>query len=176
MRTVRRLMAACLALVCAALIGSQALRADHDPCPHPVGWKPVDITKILEAHRAWMIQLGYIKLRDDDPFPEIPPDPAVLCRADLRGVDLSGAYLVEVDFSEADLTGANLENANMIAASLRNATLVEARLRGANLFMADLRNADLTRADLTDAHLVQTNLEGTIVTDADFTGALRVYH
>jgi len=160
---------ACAAVFAVAL--SPAAAADHEHCPHEAGWVPQDLERILEAHRVWMINLGYIKLGDDEPWPETEPGPAVLCRADLRGADLSGAYLVEADFREADLSGANLSGANMIASTLIDASLVEANLNGVNLFKADLHGADLTRASLKDAHLLETVLTDAKLDDADLTDA-----
>ena len=99
----------------------------------------VELNKILELHRKWLI-------KDDG-------ERADLCDADLRGAELCGADLIE-----ADLSYANLRNANLIEADLRNADLRNANLRGANLRWANLRNADLRGADLRDADLLGVNL------------------
>lgn len=170
MRKACAIAAICLLLSAGSGFWSADLRADHDPCPHPPGWTPADLDRILEAHRNWMIELGFVNLGPDDPEPTEAPDPAVLCHADLRDADLSGAYLVEVDFREADLSGADLSGANMIASVLTGAILAGAKLDGANLFLADLRNADLTGASLRDAHLAKTKLDGAMLNDADMTG------
>jgi len=170
MRKASAVAVICLSLAAGSGFWPADLRADHDPCPHLPGWIPDDLDRILEAHRNWMIELGFVKLGPDDPEPTEPPDPAVLCRADLRDAELASAYLVEVDFRKANLSGANLSGANMIAANLTGAILAGANLDDANLFLADLRNADLTGASLRDAHLVRTNLEGAKLDDADATG------
>ena len=65
----------------------------------------------------------------------------------LRGGDLSHAYLCEADLSGADLRSVDL--------------------RYANLFGADLSYADLSYADLSYAKLTGADLDG-----ADFDGAL----
>ncbi len=140
-----------------------------EPCPHAHGWKPDDLAHILEAHRVWMIELGFVKLGPDDPEPTVAPDPATLCRADLRGADLTDAYLVEVDFREADLTGAILTDANMIASDLSDAVLVDANLDGTNLFLANLTGADLSRASAREAHFRNATLTGATWTGADLT-------
>ena len=69
-------------------------------------------------------------------------------RADLRGADLSGAYL-----HGADLRGAYLSGAYLHGAYLRGADLRGAYLSGAYLSGADLRGADLSGADLSGAYL-----------------------
>src|SRR6266566_8870816 len=66
--------------------------------------------------------------------------------ADLRNANLSGVYLLRATLLEADLSGADLRNATLFEADLYRATLFEADLSG-----ADLRNAELTRAELTRA-------------------------
>jgi hypothetical protein len=82
---------------------------------------------------------------------------------DLRGVNLSEAYLnrarlrkvvlAEAIMSDARLPEADLSEADLSDADLQYAALQGADLRGANLSGADLRAADLTRADLSAAEL-----------------------
>ena len=72
--------------------------------------------------------------------------------ADLRGCDLTGAYL-----SSSNLEGANLSGAD---------------LTGAFLIRANLTNANLSGADLTGADLAETNLTSANLTGADLSGAL----
>jgi hypothetical protein len=73
---------------------------------------------------------------------EIPKE-TPLYAPDLRGVDLTNAWL-----RGADLSGANLEGAILLGADL-----TEACLRNANLRNADARYCDFTRADLREANL-----------------------
>ena len=73
-------------------------------------------------------------------------------RPDLRGVDLSYAYLCGADLAEADLVGANLTDAD---------------LQGADLFGADLRHSDLISAHLQEADLQGENLDGANLQEAD---------
>jgi len=79
---------------------------------------------------------------------KIAVERAVKAGADLRGADLSSAYL-----NSADLTGADLRCANLRGADLNRADLSGANLRGANLTDADLDSADLRGANLTCANL-----------------------
>src|SRR6266487_3045949 len=75
-----------------------------------------------------------------DEHPEIQPD---LSRADLRGVDLSGAHLTEAYLSEADLSGANLIEVNLNGAYLSEANLIEAILSRATFTFTTLAELDL---------------------------------
>ena len=90
----------------------------------------MDIEKILEKHRMWLMNLKGGE------------------RANLHGVDLREANLRGANLREADLRGANLYGANLHRANLHRADLREADLRGANLYGANLYGANLHRADL----------------------------
>jgi len=103
---------------------------------------------------------------------EIPDDPvesrirraleqAVNQRANLAGVNLADADLVD-----AALPGANLRDAHLVGADLSGANL-----SGANLFGADLSGADLSGADLSGANLAHAVLDGVDLTDAELAGA-----
>ena len=84
---------------------------------------------------------------------------------DLRGADLSGAYLHSASLRGSDLSGATLEWATLIGADFRDATLSGASVARADLRWACLRGADLTEVDfdeaiLSDAYLDGSNLKG----------------
>ena len=70
----------------------------------------------------------------------------------LRGADLSGAILIDVDFTSTDL-----RDTNLLAASLEKATLVR---------------ADFTDADITGSRFVLSNLARADFSKAKFTGAI----
>jgi hypothetical protein len=81
----------------------------------------------------------------------------------LQQVDLNGAKLLRANFRSADIrggsfVGSQLEFADLTSANLRNADLRSVDLRNANLQDADLFEADLRQADLTGAHLSKTDL------------------
>jgi uncharacterized protein YjbI with pentapeptide repeats len=91
----------------------------------------------------------------------------------LVGVDVSDAFLQQIDLSKAKLLRANfrsadirggifvgsqLEYADLTSANLRSADLQKADLQNANLEDADLFGADLRQADLTGSHLSKTDL------------------
>ena len=89
--------------------------------------------------------------------------------------NLTGAYLVGVDFADANLmraylADANLADANLAGVDLRRANLAGADLTGANLRRADLMDANLAGAKLTGAYLTGANLAGANLADADLTG------
>ena len=94
-----------------------------------------ELNEILDKHKKW--------LNSED-----GGERANLYRADLRGANLSEAYL-----GEADLRMANLSEADLRRADLRMAKLSKADLRRAKLSEADLRRADLVGADLCGANL-----------------------
>lgn len=99
---------------------------------------------------------------------------AVLCGANLRKVDftgatLGGAFLNRARLQGALLDGANLQDARFHFAALQGASITGAELQRAHFGDAQLQGADLTgaalqfaqfkNADLTGANLVKANLQ-----------------
>ena len=130
-----------------------------------------ELYKILKEHKHWINE-------DCKNWEEM--------RADLRGVDLRGADLLNAVLSGANLHNANLHNAvlcgadlhyaNLHNADLHNAVLSgadlsKADLSGVNLCDADLRSTDLHKADLCNANLLCANLRGADLYNADLSGA-----
>jgi len=76
-------------------------------------------------------------------------------KANLKGVNLEGAYL-----KGANLEGVNLEGANLAGANLERVYLYGANLKGAYLKGAYLKGANLEGAYLKGAYLKGVNLEG----------------
>ncbi len=72
---------------------------------------------------------------------------ADLQRANLSGVNLQGAFLLEANLQGADLQRANLAGVN---------------LQGADLSWAGLLRADLQRANLSGANLAEADLHGAV--------------
>ena len=91
---------------------------------------------------------------------------ALKMNIDLRGANLSDAYL-----RSADLSDANLSDAYLRSADLSDANLSDADLRGANLRGANLRGANLRGANLSDAYLRSADLSDAYLSDADLRGA-----
>src|SRR6516162_9520392 len=90
----------------------------------------------------------------------------------LVGVDVSGAFLQDIDLSRANLLRANFRAAdvrggNLNGAQMQYGDLASANFRNANLRNADLRNATLQDADLTGANLSEAALEGANLAKAD---------
>ena len=77
--------------------------------PHP-NYTPEELEEILRLHKLWIDDVDGGRK-------------AKLTRADLRGSNLSFAYLNWVDLSGADLTGANLWVAYLADAKLGGAKL-----------------------------------------------------
>ena len=90
----------------------------------------------------------------------------------LVGVDVSGAFLQDIDLSRANLLRANFRAAdvrggNLNGAQMQYVDLASANFRDANLRNANLRNATLQDADLTGANLGEADLEGANLAKAD---------
>ena len=90
----------------------------------------------------------------------------------LVGVDVSGAFLQDIDLSRANLLRANFRAAdvrggNLDGAQMQYVDLASANLRDAILRNTDLRNATLQDADLTGANLSEADLGGANLAKAD---------
>ncbi|NAZ80580.1 hypothetical protein GTR02_01940 [Kineococcus sp. R8] len=104
-----------------------------------------------------------------------------LSGTNLRGADLTDAYLVRVDLSRSHLEGANLRRACLTAANLHEAHLTtatldgadlrKARLTGTRLQGARLNGALLQQVDLHDRQLLGTRLNGAHLEGANLRGA-----
>jgi uncharacterized protein YjbI with pentapeptide repeats len=103
-------------------------------------------------------------------------------RLDLRGVNLTDAWLEGVDMSAVersdrtkadvpDLSGAILVRANLARANLFEAAMAGADLTGAHLNRANLEGADLSRAMLTGAVLIGSRFTRAELHGASFAGA-----
>lgn len=108
---------------------------------------------------------GWNKWREENPA--ILPN---LRRADLRGIDLTGANLREVylrraELAEAILVNADLREANLSGANLSQATLNNTNLAGVNLRAAQLSGATIIASNLMSAILVSTDLRRATLTD-----------
>ncbi len=97
---------------------------------------------------------------------------AELSGANLQGVQLDNAFLVEADFSGSNLRNAQFLGSNMLHADLGQANLDGADLAGTHLMNANLERANLLGASLMEANLTGANLEQAILTGADLAHAL----
>ena len=117
---------------------------------------PVQITKILEAHRLYLETDRTLGERAN--FRAVDLAGFSFAGTDLRRVNMRRAVLEGVDLGGADLRRANLIGANLKRARLEKADLSDARLNGANLAAANLKEADLSRADMEFSFLVDAAL------------------
>ena len=95
---------------------------------------------------------------------------------DLRGANLEGLDLREVNFSETDLTGVNFTGANLEKSDFNRATLNGAHLSGANfsrayMKMALLRRCICVRVDFSHANLLSADFREAIIEECDFNRA-----
>jgi hypothetical protein len=96
--------------------------------------------------------------------------------ADLRKVDLSGAYLQRASLVRAQLQGASLDYAQLQGASLgyaqlQGASLRYAQLQGASLGYSQMQGASLVGAELQGASLAEAELQGASLVEAQLQGA-----
>jgi uncharacterized protein YjbI with pentapeptide repeats len=76
-----------------------------------------------------------------------------LCSADLSGANLEKSDLTGTDLSDANLMRANLGGIDGSGAILRDVLGLRARFKGAWMDKADLTGADLSQTDFADANL-----------------------
>jgi len=89
-----------------------------------------------------------------------------LSRVNLAEADLDRVYLTGADLSKANLSGARLWESRLVGANLAGANLA-----GANLSATDLSGADLSEAYLSDVSFTRANLTGVNLSNTVLTGA-----
>jgi len=126
---------------------------------HNKPWNPAAefVSQAIEAHTRWLeskgkegseLNLEWADLRElDIDLRSRKLDKCHFKHSDLRGLDLTGASLVN-----ADLTAANLEGTTLAGADLHNATLINVRVAGADFSGCTWDRADFTNASGEDAH------------------------
>lgn len=72
---------------------------------------------------------------------------------DFRGANLSGAYLVDVDFKKCRLSGCNLEDAVCDGTSFRRARMIGCALSGGSFIGASFCEAEMHLADFLGANM-----------------------
>ncbi len=97
-------------------------------------------------------------------------------RADLGGLDLSGAVFRDCELRAACLDWANLEGARFDYARMMSATLRRAHLRGASLRHACLKGADLSGACLIGADFTGASLRRANLSQANLCGAICLWN
>ncbi len=99
----------------------------------------------------------------------------------LVGLDVSQAYLPDLNLKGADLSNANFQGATLPFANLQDAVLREANFQEADIRYLNAQNAKFNQANLQDADLREANLkwanfnwaelQRAILNSADFEGA-----
>lgn len=143
--------------------------APFAPAPAPIATPSSvssddSIRAIIDAHLAWATSGGKEGKR------------ANFRQADLRGMNLSNAFLAEASFRGADLSSANLNGSDLRGADFSEAILADTHLSNAQLHhavfaRADLRSAHLQGASLREADLNSAQLAGAYLPNLDFSGA-----
>ena len=87
--------------------------------------------------------------------------------ANLRGANLNGIILREVDFSDANLQESNFEEAFLINVNFNGANLIGANLSGACLEGSSFYEANLSDADLSLTGLTATEFGSANLTNSD---------
>jgi len=95
----------------------------------------IELAQLLDEHKLWVESGGEAGVKAD-------LSGVNLSGADLTGVNLQGALLTKANLTGADLSMANLRGANLVHADMRNTTLLGTELRGANLMGATLYGAE----------------------------------
>lgn len=117
----------------------------------------IELKNILALHKKWLNEEEGGK------------------RADLRGADLDGICLDNVDFRHANLKCASFRDAVITNSDFRSTNLYEADFRGAFLqgsdfASANLKNADFTWANLCDVDFLNADLTGANLGEANLKG------
>lgn len=138
-----------------------------ETCPHPKGWKPADLPRILSMHQEW-VEKWRADFLSREWAESHSQERANLCNANLSDIELNGANLGGAKLNDANLSDAKLNKADLVwaeltgaklsYAQLNEANLSEAKLNGANLIGAELNNANLAGAKLNNAHLSEAKL------------------
>jgi uncharacterized protein YjbI with pentapeptide repeats len=94
-----------------------------------------------------------------------------LCGANLPKVNLAGANLFGIDFSQADLRGANLSATNLVGASFSNADLYQVNFSYANLIGTDFSAANAKQANLSYVNLMSAEMSAAKLQSAKFSNS-----
>lgn len=120
-------------------------------------------------HQAWLksAELEY----GHEPPPGVMGE-AFYGEGEIRGpVDLSGAYLAQVNLSRCALSHANFSGADLRYAWLMHSDLFKANFSGARLWSVGLNYSNLEWANLSGADLEHADLSSTKLGGARLVGA-----
>jgi uncharacterized protein YjbI with pentapeptide repeats len=94
-----------------------------------------------------------------------------LCGANLPKVNLAGANLIGVDFSQANLKGSNLSATNLVGACFSNAELHQVNFSYANLTGTDFSAANAKQANLSHVNLMSAEMSAAQLHSAKFSNS-----
>jgi uncharacterized protein YjbI with pentapeptide repeats len=159
---------------------------DDAPVAEPPAPDPVAIAASLRSAGATESDIAAV-IAAITPPPDEPADeaPGAPSAAEVRAkviemlaagepfdeLDLAGADLADLDFTERSLVATLLKGANLARCSFAGAKLEGAVLARADLTEARFAGADLTMADLTEAKAQRADFTGSTIAEADFSGA-----
>jgi beta-lactamase regulating signal transducer with metallopeptidase domain len=142
---------------------------DDTDCPTFVG----------NAEHLALLKMGtsyWNKWRAENAKEKVDLRGACLNEAILTNMNLSDAFLQNINLKEAVLDGtdfsrANLEAANLKEASLSQVVFSETNMNGINLKEVELKNINLSKSILTSANLKEIAMYSVDLSNADLRGA-----
>ena len=88
-----------------------------------------------------------------------------------RGVELSGAHLIDVDLAEARMADASLNNAELENVSFAGGNLASSLFHGATLAGGSFEHAGLCQCEFTNARITGANFTGADLDESLWAGA-----
>jgi uncharacterized protein YjbI with pentapeptide repeats/hemoglobin-like flavoprotein len=137
---------------------------------HYQAWSTVDAAHNIKVSYARILALQDLN-EDNVSLRGLDVPGAELVNINLPKANLSAANLQETDLSNANLSHANLDNAKLAQSQLSGANLSHTHLGFANLSQANLSNTNLSHANLICANLSNTNMSGANLRNANLSGA-----
>ncbi|NEQ36737.1 MAG: globin [Okeania sp. SIO3I5] len=137
---------------------------------HYQAWSIIDAAKGVKDSQARFMAIQDLN-KDGISLRSLQVSGAYLANIDLKNANLNEANLSEVNLENANLKKANLSYANLSSAKLSTSNLTEANLSFTNLKNANISNSKLNYSNLVCADLSNTNLSGANLTGASLSGA-----
>ncbi|NJK33550.1 MAG: hypothetical protein HC919_00580 [Oscillatoriales cyanobacterium SM2_2_1] len=137
--------------------------------------------------------LKHHRTNPGQPIPRLFLERADLSKKDLKNINLRGATLIDVNFTDSNLENADLTEATIVGttsqgmsfvkANFRKAKLVDAtievrlsspdaKLANPNSILVNLSDADFSDADLSRAKLISSNGDNIFLNNANFERAM----
>jgi hypothetical protein len=124
-----------------------------DPTRGTIAGLTQDTWRLLNSeHKVTLLLYLYKERFLDDDFQVVS----------LKGVDLHGCNMANIDLSDSDLSGANFSYADMHGSKLSSSTLIAVNFTGTNLAGADLKVTDMHNVAVQNANLAGADMVGVI--------------